>query len=121
MLLGKGDARCDARVTIKKAFQEDRTIALSTAVQEDDVIGHAMTQRVSLIKNRTQGRIRLGVGKVAVTVHDPTLEKVGSRTLQLHVGVVVALNRENMQAGKPVNQRSRNVPEIGRVTEPGSV
>src|SRR5262245_52692452 len=57
---------------------------------------------------------------MTATSHDSVLHEMWARTLQFHPRIVVALQRDYVQADKSVQKHPRHAAKIGCITDPGA-
>src|SRR5262245_43972102 len=57
---------------------------------------------------------------MSAPTHDPLLEEIRSRAVQLHLRVVVAFQRQHIHAARAVQQRPGHAAKIGGISNPAA-
>src|SRR5690606_629665 len=110
VLIGQRQARAQALVAVEKLPHEVRAVALAAAVQKHDMLRQAAAALI-LVEDLAHRLEALLIGQVPAPAHDPLLEETWPAAGPLHLRVVVALDRQHIQAAKALDQL------VGHVTE----
>jgi len=93
-----------------------RAVALSAAVEEDDVAGEAAGV-LGAVEDGADGGEGLVVGEVAGAAHDALLEEPGAGAGLLHVRVVVAFEGEDVHVLEGFDEVRGDAAEVGGVAD----
>ncbi len=104
----------------EKVSKQFRTIALPTAMKQNDMSGQREPLLLRLIENLPNRIQRLGVGKMPSASHDSPLQKRRAFAVQLHLWVVIALDRQNIDAAESPDQFRTGVAQIRRISDPAA-
>ena len=77
-----------------------------------------MPRTAGVGRDSSHGVERLLIGKMPPAAHDPVLEKRGAGALHLHLRVVVAFDRQNIEVDKFADQIRRHVAQVGGESHP---
>src|SRR5688500_9348674 len=113
-LLGQREPRGDALVTREEFAQERWAVALAAAVQQDDVAREPAALALAAVEDAADRVVRLRVRKVTSAAHDAIFQEPRASGVDLHFRVVIALEREQVEADEFIVQLARDAPEIGR-------
>ena len=87
-------------------------------MKQHDVPGQSLPLPLCLIQNPPHRIQRFRVGKMPPAPHDPPLQKPRPVAAQLHLRIVVALDRQQIQTAESPHQFFTDAAQIRRVSDP---
>lgn len=101
----------------EESAEQVGAVALAAAVEEDDVGGEGGAGLFAEVEDFADGGEGLVVGEVAGAVHDALFEEVGAWAGELHLGVVVAFEGEDVDVGEVFDELGGDLAEVGGVAD----
>ena len=113
MLVRQDQPRSNPMIGAKEGADQSRAITFLAAMQQDNVIW----QSAGTVKKFADGGKCLVVGKMAMAAGDAALEIQRPGAVELHLGVVVALQRDAVKIVEPIKKVARDVTEVGGIAD----